>query len=107
MKANDLYMRIGKRMVLISKHNNGLNEIDIYYFTCVYLETVVVCDFQVCTSEDSCRFSRISELFVYEKFSRVPVESVEAGDICAVCGINDVQVHFFFFTVYQTIILHF
>lgn len=29
---------------------------------------------------------------MYEKFSRVPVESVEAGDICAVCGIDDIQV---------------
>ncbi|XP_031398669.1 putative elongation factor TypA-like SVR3, chloroplastic [Punica granatum] len=47
---------------------------------------------RVCTSEDSCRFSRISELFIYEKFSRVPVESVEAGDICAVCGIDDIQI---------------
>jgi predicted membrane GTPase involved in stress response len=29
---------------------------------------------------------------VYEKFSRVPAEIVEAGDICAVCGISDIQV---------------
>lgn len=29
---------------------------------------------------------------MYEKFNRVPVDSVEAGDICAVCGINDIQV---------------
>ena len=48
-------------------------------------------NFQVCTSEDSCRYARISELFVYEKFSRTPAESVEAGDICAVCGIEDIQ----------------
>ncbi|KAK1577695.1 hypothetical protein Q3G72_023956 [Acer saccharum] len=47
---------------------------------------------KVCTSEDSCRYARIGELFVYEKFFRVPVESVEAGDICAVCGINDIQI---------------
>ncbi|GKV32600.1 hypothetical protein SLEP1_g41194 [Rubroshorea leprosula] len=47
---------------------------------------------RVCTSEDSCRFARVSELFVYEKFSRVPAESVEAGDICAVCGIEDIQI---------------
>ncbi|KAL5540834.1 hypothetical protein UlMin_043804 [Ulmus minor] len=49
-------------------------------------------DVRVCTSEDSCRFARVSELFVYEKFSRVPVDSVEAGDICAVCGIDDIQI---------------
>lgn len=49
-------------------------------------------DVKVCTSEDACRYARVSELFVYEKFSRAPVESVEAGDICAVCGIGDIQI---------------
>lgn len=49
-------------------------------------------DVRVCTTDDSCRFAKVSELFVYEKFSRVPVESVEAGDICAVCGISDIQI---------------
>lgn len=47
---------------------------------------------QICTSDDVCRFGRVSELFVYEKFNRVPADSVEAGDICAVCGIDDIQV---------------
>lgn len=45
----------------------------------------------MCTTKDSCRYARVSELFVYEKFSRVPAESVEAGDICAVCGVDDIQ----------------
>ncbi|XP_062004073.1 putative elongation factor TypA-like SVR3, chloroplastic [Rosa rugosa] len=49
-------------------------------------------DVKVCTSEDSCRFAKVSELFVYEKFNRVSVDSVKAGDICAVCGINDIQI---------------
>lgn len=49
-------------------------------------------DVKVCTSEDSCRFARVTELFVYEKFNRVPAEVVEAGDICAVCGIEDIQI---------------
>lgn len=49
-------------------------------------------DVKICTSEDACRFGRVSELFVYEKFSRVPAETVEAGDICAVCGIDDIQI---------------
>lgn len=49
-------------------------------------------DVKVCTTEDACRFARISELFVYEKFSRVPVEKVQAGDICAVCGVDDIQI---------------
>lgn len=48
---------------------------------------------KVCTSEDACRYARVSELFVYEKFNRVPAETVEAGDICAVCGIDDIQVN--------------
>ncbi|RDY05651.1 putative elongation factor TypA-like SVR3, chloroplastic [Mucuna pruriens] len=49
-------------------------------------------DVRVCTSEDSCRFGRISELYVYDKFNRVPADRVEAGDICAVCGITDIQI---------------
>lgn len=49
-------------------------------------------DVRICTSEDEYRFGRISELFVYEKFYRVAAESVEAGDICAVCGIGDIQI---------------
>ncbi|CAJ2673200.1 unnamed protein product [Trifolium pratense] len=47
---------------------------------------------KVCTSEDSCRYARVSELYVYEKFFRVPADRVEAGDICAVCGISDIQI---------------
>ncbi|GMP97382.1 hypothetical protein CsSME_00045662 [Camellia sinensis var. sinensis] len=49
-------------------------------------------DVQVCTTEETCRYVRVSELFVYEKFSRVAAEAVEAGDICAVCGIDDIQI---------------
>ncbi|XP_061361991.1 putative elongation factor TypA-like SVR3, chloroplastic isoform X2 [Gastrolobium bilobum] len=49
-------------------------------------------DVKICTSEDSCRYGRIGELYVYDKFNRVPAESVEAGDICAVCGITDIQI---------------
>ncbi|KMS95632.1 hypothetical protein BVRB_006430 [Beta vulgaris subsp. vulgaris] len=49
-------------------------------------------DVKVCTSDDACRYARVSELFVYEQFHRAPVASVEAGDICAVCGIGDIQI---------------
>ncbi|KAK3000283.1 hypothetical protein RJ639_023768 [Escallonia herrerae] len=49
-------------------------------------------DVRICTTDDACRFGRVSELFVYEKFFRVPAETVEAGDICAVCGIGDIQI---------------
>ncbi|KAI7725745.1 hypothetical protein M8C21_024784 [Ambrosia artemisiifolia] len=49
-------------------------------------------DVRICTPDDACRFGKVSELFVFEKFSRAPAESVEAGDICAVCGVGDVQI---------------
>ncbi|CAL5418085.1 unnamed protein product [Camellia sinensis] len=49
-------------------------------------------DVQVCTTYETCRYVRVSELFVYEKFSRVAAQAVEAGDICAVCGIDDIQI---------------
>jgi GTP-binding protein len=49
-------------------------------------------DVRICSSDDTCRFGRVSELFVYEKFFRVPTDKVEAGDICAVCGIDDIQI---------------
>ncbi|PAN05305.1 hypothetical protein PAHAL_1G130500 [Panicum hallii] len=47
---------------------------------------------KVCTPDDACRVGKVSELFVYQNFSRVPVESVSAGDICAVCGMNDIMI---------------
>ncbi|KAJ4769601.1 GTP-binding protein TypA/BipA-like protein [Rhynchospora pubera] len=47
---------------------------------------------KICTSDDACRFAKVSELFVYENFSRVPADAVQAGDICAVCGISDVMI---------------
>lgn len=49
-------------------------------------------DVKICTSEEECRLAKISELFVFENFYRVPVDTVEAGDICAVCGIGDIQI---------------
>lgn len=38
------------------------------------------------------RNARVGELFVYDNFARVPAETVEAGDICALSGLEDVQV---------------
>lgn len=49
-------------------------------------------DVKVCTTEDTCRYAKVNELFVYEKFSRVAADAVEAGDICAVCGIDNIQI---------------
>ncbi|GJS29366.1 putative elongation factor TypA-like SVR3, chloroplastic, partial [Tanacetum coccineum] len=44
-------------------------------------------DVPICALVDACRFGKVNELFVFQKFFRVAVESVEAGDICAVCGV--------------------
>ncbi|GJZ28780.1 putative elongation factor TypA-like SVR3, chloroplastic [Tanacetum coccineum] len=44
-------------------------------------------DVRICALVDACRFGKVNELFVFQKFFRVAVESVEAGDICAVCGV--------------------
>lgn len=38
------------------------------------------------------RFGKVNELFVYDNFSRTPVEEVQAGDICALTGIQDISV---------------
>eukprot|EP00897_Mesotaenium_endlicherianum_P004637 jgi/Mesen1/4200/ME000219S03334 len=35
---------------------------------------------------------KVNELFVYENFSRKAVDSVEAGDICALSGLSDVMI---------------
>ena len=56
---------------------------------------------QVCTSDETCRLAKISELFVYENFTKIPAEDVEAGDICAVCGISDIMVSILRFAFLQ------
>ncbi|GLC42783.1 Putative elongation factor TypA-like svr3, chloroplastic [Pleodorina starrii] len=38
------------------------------------------------------RPAKIAELFVYDNFSRVPVDEVTAGDICALSGIADIKI---------------
>jgi GTP-binding protein len=38
------------------------------------------------------RAGKVNELFVYDNFSRVPVEEVQAGDICAFTGIGDIGI---------------
>jgi GTP-binding protein len=38
------------------------------------------------------RAGKVNELFVYDNFSRVTVEEVQAGDICAVTGIQDIGI---------------
>ncbi|CAN6440992.1 unnamed protein product [Victoria cruziana] len=46
----------------------------------------------VCTPDEACRSAKVSELFVFENFSRTAVDGVDAGDICAVCGIDDILI---------------
>lgn len=46
----------------------------------------------VCTPETSPRNGRVGEIFVYDNFARKPVDSVAAGDICAVSGLEDVSI---------------
>ena len=38
------------------------------------------------------RAAKVNELFVYDNFSRTPVDEVQAGDICALTGISDISV---------------
>ncbi len=58
---------------------------------CVPYDIGVECS-QICTPDGACRPARVSELFEYDNFIRVPAEVVEAGDICALSGISDVLV---------------
>ena len=44
------------------------------------------------TGDQAPRSGKISELFVYDNFSRVPVERVEAGDICAFAGLSNASI---------------
>jgi GTP-binding protein len=48
----------------------------------------------ICSSLEAgkCRVGKVNELFVYDNFLRVPVEEVQAGDICALTGILDILV---------------
>ena len=38
--------------------------------------------FQICTPDGSCRPGKVNELFVFDNFTRVPADFVDAGDIC-------------------------
>ena len=49
----------------------------------------------ICSSLDEtgkCRAGKVGELFVYDNFSRVGVDEVQAGDICALTGIQDIMI---------------
>ena len=45
-----------------------------------------------CFADQKLRGGKISELFVYDNFSRAAVDEVDAGDICAVTGLGDVSI---------------
>eukprot|EP00271_Cylindrocystis_brebissonii_P015538 TRINITY_DN38458_c0_g1_i1.p1 TRINITY_DN38458_c0_g1~~TRINITY_DN38458_c0_g1_i1.p1 ORF type:complete len:724 (-),score=163.96 TRINITY_DN38458_c0_g1_i1:377-2467(-) len=49
-------------------------------------------DIKICTPGGVNRNARISELFVYSNFIRVPIDEVKAGDICALSGLEDIQI---------------
>jgi GTP-binding protein len=44
------------------------------------------------TPDSAPRAGRINELFVFDNFIRTAVDKVEAGDICAVSGLDDVRI---------------
>jgi GTP-binding protein len=47
----------------------------------------------ICSSlEPGTRTAKITELFVYDNFNKVPVDEVQAGDICALAGISDIKI---------------
>jgi len=41
---------------------------------------------------DQVRTAKVSELYVYSNFAKVPVEEVQAGDIAAMTGISDIAI---------------
>ncbi|KAH9304211.1 hypothetical protein KI387_008615, partial [Taxus chinensis] len=49
-------------------------------------------EIKVCTPDENFRFGKVTELFVFENFTKVPAQAVEAGDICALCGISDILI---------------
>ncbi len=55
----------------------------------MFLLQVVLCN---SLEPGKTRTAKINELFVYDNFSRVPVDEVGAGDICAITGISDIMV---------------
>lgn len=46
----------------------------------------------LCLPDADSRKGKITELFVYDNFNRVPADSVQAGDICCVTGMTDVSI---------------
>jgi GTP-binding protein len=46
----------------------------------------------LCLPDEEPRKGKITELFVYDNFNRVPVDKVIAGDICCLTGLADVSI---------------
>jgi GTP-binding protein len=51
-------------------------------------QTVAVCK----PGDEKVKTGKMSEVFVFSNFTRVPVDEVVAGDICAVTGLGDVSI---------------
>lgn len=49
-------------------------------------------ELKICTPDGACRPGKVNELFVFDNFTRVPADSVDAGDICVLCGMSDVLI---------------
>ncbi|XP_002989923.2 putative elongation factor TypA-like SVR3, chloroplastic [Selaginella moellendorffii] len=47
---------------------------------------------KICKPDEADRVGKVSEIFVFENFAKVPAVKVVAGDICAFAGINDVMI---------------
>lgn len=46
----------------------------------------------LCLPGEESRKGKVTELFVYDNFTRVPADEVHAGDICCLTGISDVSI---------------
>ncbi|KAI8111621.1 hypothetical protein M9435_004121 [Picochlorum sp. BPE23] len=46
----------------------------------------------LCLPDEEPRKGKVTELFVYDNFTRVPADEVHAGDICCLTGISDVSI---------------
>ena len=58
----------------------------------LFISVVLVKQISRCIGWEKPRAGKLAEVFVYDNFARVPVDSVLAGDICAVTGLAEVSI---------------
>ena len=66
--------------------------IKIYSWLCMFIPQYFSFFLQICTPDGACRPGKVNELFVFDNFTRVSADYVDAGDICVLCGMSDVLV---------------